>query len=122
MHGPTYMGNPLACAVALASIELLLSSPWQQRVERIERQLRQQLEPCSSLPQVAEVRVLGAIGVVELEKPVDMVRVQPALVERGVWLRPFGKLVYTMPPYIIDEADLTRITRAIFEVVSGIAP
>jgi len=117
MHGPTFMGNPLACAVALASIDLLLASPWQERIRRIEAQLEEELSPCKALNGVADVRVLGAIGVVELERPVDMRAVVPAFVKRGAWVRPFGKLVYTMPPFIIDEADLRVVTSAIVEVV-----
>jgi adenosylmethionine---8-amino-7-oxononanoate aminotransferase len=119
MHGPTFMGNPLACAVALASIDLLLSSPWKERVHRIQGELEQGLSPCRGLPGVADVRVLGAIGVVELEEPVDMLRAQPAFVERGVWLRPFGRLVYAMPPYIVDTSDLARVTSAMCDVVAA---
>ena len=119
MHGPTFMGNPLACAVANASIELLLASPWQQRIAAIEAQLRAELEPCRALAGVAEVRVLGAIGVVEMKQPVDVAKLQAELVARGVWLRPFGKLVYTMPPYVIDAAELRGITAALCEVLAG---
>lgn len=122
MHGPTFMGNPLACAIALASIDLLLESPWRQRVERIERQLKRELAACSRLPEVKEVRVLGAIGVVELERPVDMRTVAQAFVDRNVWIRPFGKLVYTMPPYIIEESDLSKITAAITDVIANVCP
>lgn len=118
MHGPTFMGNPLACAVAAASVEKLLSSDWQARVLHIEAKLREGLMPCKHLRRVADVRVLGAIGVVELKQPVDMARIQKRFVDRGVWIRPFGKLVYTMPPYIISNQDLARVTQAICAVVA----
>jgi len=120
MHGPTFMANPMACAVAQASIDLLLSGPWQQRIVAIERQLKRELEPCRQLQNVIDVRVLGAIGVVELDKPVDMHTIAKAFVDRGVWVRPFGRLVYLMPPYIIDSGDLNSLTAAIFEVVKGL--
>ncbi len=117
MHGPTFMANPLACAVACASIDTLLDSPWQVRVADIERQLREELAPCADLPGVREVRVFGAIGVVETEQPVDMRRLPTAFVEEGVWIRPFGRLVYLMPPYIIQPAELSRLTGAIRRVL-----
>ena len=120
MHGPTFMANPLACAVALASIDLLLGSPWQDLVARLERGLRDGLAPCEKLAHVADVRVLGGIGVVELTHPVDMTMVQPLFVEQGVWVRPFGRLVYLMPPYVIDEPDLAGLTAAVVSVVSGL--
>jgi adenosylmethionine-8-amino-7-oxononanoate aminotransferase len=121
MHGPTFMGNALACAAANASLDLLEEGKWPAQVEGIESQLRQELEACRELPAVADVRVLGAIGVVELHEPVDMAVVQPAFVEEGIWIRPFGELVYTMPPYLIDAADLRLITRGIEKVVRTIA-
>jgi adenosylmethionine-8-amino-7-oxononanoate aminotransferase len=117
MHGPTFMANPLACTAANTSIDLLLESPWQQNIFRIEQALRKGLQPCAELNSVTDVRVLGAIGVVELHQPVDMKIIQPMLVEAGVWIRPFGKLVYLMPPYIIDDADLGRLTAAVFDVL-----
>ncbi len=120
MHGPTFMANPLACTAALASIQLLTSSPWQQRVSHIEQQLREGLAPCRELPQVADVRVLGAIGVVELLTPVDMKSVQPQFVEHGVWIRPFGKLIYLMPAFVMEDADLKALTNAIYQVVKSI--
>lgn len=119
MHGPTFMGNPLACAAAHASLDLLESEPWKPRVAAIEAQLREELAPCAALPGVADVRVLGAIGVVELDEPVDMEVVQPAFVEQGVWIRPFGRLVYTMPPYVCRPDDVRAITRAIHTVLAA---
>ncbi len=120
MHGPTFMGNALACAAANASLDLLAEGEWQDQVSAIGDQLTSELEACRALPAVADVRVLGAIGVVELHEPVDMSVVQPAFVEQGIWIRPFGELVYTMPPYVIESDDLSLITRGIREVVSRI--
>jgi adenosylmethionine-8-amino-7-oxononanoate aminotransferase len=117
MHGPTFMANPLACSAALSSVDLLLSSPWETEIKRIEARLRSGLAPCRDLPRVEDVRVLGAIGVVELDAPVDMHRIPYAFVERGVWIRPFGRLVYLMPPYVIDDDDLSRLTSAIVSVI-----
>ncbi len=120
MHGPTFMANPLACAVALENLTLLESYDWQAKIRSIESQLKTELEPCRSLPAVKDVRVLGAIGVVELHHPVDMKAIQPRFVEEGVWLRPFGRLIYTMPPYIIQPSELTAITTAIYKIVAEI--
>jgi adenosylmethionine-8-amino-7-oxononanoate aminotransferase len=117
MHGPTFMGNPLACAVAGASIDLLLDNDWAGRIKSIETQLRAELEPYRDHPRVADVRVLGAIGVVELDHDVDVAAAQRAFVEAGVWIRPFGRLVYLMPPYIIDREDLSALTSAIARVL-----
>lgn len=117
MHGPTFMANPLACSVAAASIKLLLESPWQQRVSQIEKQLIDSLLPCASLPCVADVRVLGAVGVVELIHPVNLGQMQQRFVDKGVWIRPFKNLVYIMPPYVINTEELSKVTNAIIEVI-----
>jgi adenosylmethionine-8-amino-7-oxononanoate aminotransferase len=118
MHGPTFMANPLACSVAVRSLQLLVESDWHSNIARIEQGLRRGLEPCRNLPGVDDVRVLGAIGVVELDRPVDMARIQKMFVENGVWIRPFGRLVYVMPPYIINDADLHILTDALCRVVA----
>jgi adenosylmethionine-8-amino-7-oxononanoate aminotransferase len=112
-HGPTFMGNPLAAAVARASVDLLLGQDWRQEVKRLEAGLRDGLAPARELAGVAEVRVLGAIGVVQLDHPVDMAAATAAAVREGVWLRPFRDLVYVMPPYVTDDDDLARICRAV---------
>ena len=121
MHGPTFMANPLACSTALASINLLEQTGWQQRVENIQDQLQAELAPCRELDNVTDVRVLGAIGVVEVDRPVDMHVVPHWFVERGVWIRPFGRLIYIMPPYVIDPGELTELTDAIYHVASKLS-
>lgn len=118
MHGPTFMGNPLACAVAAESMRLIAEGHWRQQVAGIEQQLRQQLAPLKQLSSVNDVRILGAIGVVELHQPVDVAKTQKRLVELGVWIRPFGRLLYIMPPYIIERHQLTRLTDAMRIIAS----
>jgi len=119
MHGPTFMGNPLACSVANASLKLLLESPWQERVKAIENTLHVELKKCENLSIVKEVRILGAIGVVELNKNVDLAWMSREFIKQGVWVRPFLNLVYIMPPFIIKEDELKTLTSAIYKVIKS---
>ena len=119
MHGPTYMGNPLACAVACASLDLLTGADWHARVADVSAGLQSGLRPLAELPGVVDVRVLGAVGVVQLDRPVDVERATVAALEAGVWLRPFRDLVYTMPPFITEPADVDRMTAGVAAAVRG---
>lgn len=117
MHGPTFMANPLACAAGNASLEILARGDWQQQLPMIESALREGLMPCTEMAAVADVRVLGAIGVVEMKQPVNMAEIQPLFVAAGVWVRPFGKLVYVMPPYVISRQELAALCHGICSVL-----
>ncbi len=122
MHGPTFMANPLACAIASASLEILAEGHWQQQTNAIEQILREELSPIGGEPAVADVRILGAIGVLEFNQPIDVALAQRIAVEQGVWLRPFGRLLYTMPPYVIEEPDLRKVTQVMSEIAKQHAP
>nr|WP_207626552.1 adenosylmethionine--8-amino-7-oxononanoate transaminase [Parendozoicomonas haliclonae] len=121
MHGPTFMGNPLACSVACASLDIIATGEWQEQVANLEAGMKEGLEPCRDMAAVADVRVLGGIGVVELKQPVDMQVIQPRLVEEGVWVRPFGKLLYLLPPYVISKEELSFLCAAICRVVEELS-
>jgi adenosylmethionine-8-amino-7-oxononanoate aminotransferase len=118
MHGPTYMGNPLACAVATESIRLLIESPWEKRIKNIEDQLLAELSSATQLSSVKASRVLGAIGVLEMHKPIDIAAAQKFFVDKGVWIRPFGHIAYIMPPYCIGSTDLSCLTAALVKLAS----
>lgn len=118
MHGPTFMANPLACSAALASLNLLSEYDLEPRIAGIASQLESGLAPCRDLDTVAEVRVLGAIGVVEMKEPVKMAQIQPMFVEHGIWVRPFGKLVYVMPAYVMSDSELTQLCNGVWQVLS----
>ena len=117
MHGPTFMANPLSCAIAIASLELLERQDMASRIAHIQQKLRELLSPAASLPAVAEVRVLGAIGVIEMKQPVDVGRFQKLCVEKGIWVRPFGHNVYVMPPYVISDDDLDTLCTRMIEIL-----
>lgn len=117
MHGPTFMANPLACAVALASVNLLLSNDWQGKVAHIETLMKSLMPEARRYANVADVRILGAIGVIEMKTPIDMASFQAKCVERGIWVRPFGRLVYIMPPFIISDDDLTTLITQLLEII-----
>lgn len=119
MHGPTYMGNALAAAVAAKNLEIISRGDWQQQVANIESQLDEKLQPCRNLPGVKGVRVLGAIGVVEVDRPVDLARATSFATERGVWLRPFRNLLYCMPPYVISDSELENIVDVIYKAIAA---
>lgn len=120
MHGPTFMANPLACAVASASIKLILSLPWKKNVASLAERLNKGLQPARDLSSVADVRVLGGIGVIEMKEAVDMKTLQPKFVENGVWVRPFGKLVYVMPAYVSKQDDISKLTQKILLTIGDI--
>lgn len=121
MHGPTFMGNPLACAVACASLDIIATHQWQAQVAAINQQLNDELERCRDLVSVRDVRVFGAIGVLEMHVPLDIAKAQAFLVEQGVWIRPFGRLLYIMPPYIIQQAQLSLLTEAMYLLAAKLA-
>ena len=119
MHGPTFMANPLACAVAVASTKLLLSSPWQQRIDEIEALMKKKLARAKNWKSVQDVRVLGGIGVVELKENVNLGEFQKRCVEKGVWIRPFGKNAYIMPPYLaVSDAQVETLCDALLDIIS----
>jgi Adenosylmethionine-8-amino-7-oxononanoate aminotransferase len=120
MHGPTFMGNPLACAAAIANIDVLMNSPWQDNIQRIEEHFTETLLPLKELDGVADTRVLGAIGVIELERSDLGPQVQAKGIENGIWLRPFGKLVYTMPAYNMSQTNLSKLTNGIIETIHSV--
>ncbi|WP_417439562.1 adenosylmethionine--8-amino-7-oxononanoate transaminase [Idiomarina abyssalis] len=119
MHGPTFMGNPLACAVAAESLAIIAEGNWQQQVKKIEKQLKKELLPLGEYKSVKDARVLGAIGVLEMEQPIDVASAQKRFIELGVWIRPFGRLLYIMPPYVITAEELSKLTYAMKDYVEN---